>query len=621
MALLNQCSWAATDPTQLVPGQVYSFAVAVPALIATTGLAGTVLDTATAATVGWSITGPSPAPPGLGVPLTLGDDYQIVSGGLNQTNLAFVVNPSRTESFNVQPLLTVAGGATQISSIGQAGWGPITYTPMGQTAADLQPEVENLLQAALQLTTSADIIAPGAAVTLQIIQTALSAAPQIATNIVHELPDVKIRGAIGLGALIEAIIGPLTGAISSALPSSTDSVSGVVGDVANLLADALAIPLAIDVNGRKVTRTLVPLTTDLLTTVTSAPGDAQNLIGTVPIDGFLADFHLSTGVTVNWQISFDNVNFTDVNSSPEVACLSPLVNLVQTLLLLPAIVALESPSPFSPPVYLRAQLQCDLPQLGITGPNAALVTLGPLTLLRLPVVLPQIGAVFTKALDDASDGQLAMLVTDVVGARLLPSLDAVIRLLSTLSSVLDTFSKAAATLGVAANPPVGLWANLLGLGQAVRLLVALLGRIPQSNIYFQPAYQSQTGPDNISTFETCVDVGDNFAQFLPARAAIHIGVPAVYTDPKTFQSTGKWFRIAAISDVGSVSLPFLDFNNPNFIFSYFSIVKDLKGEFDKFTYPYPPFTADTDPDPGLDVTKFHNYWLEFRTGDPRQKTP
>src|SRR6266478_1358539 len=103
MALIDQCSWAFSDPTQVAQGDVFSFAVAVPPLIPAGGLVGTVLDTATAATVRWRVMDPATTPP---QPLTLGDDYQIVSGGLNQMNLAFVVNPSRTAQFSVQPVLS-----------------------------------------------------------------------------------------------------------------------------------------------------------------------------------------------------------------------------------------------------------------------------------------------------------------------------------------------------------------------------------------------------------------------------------------------------------------------------------------------------------------------------------
>ena len=220
-SLLNLCSFAHTDPAQVIAGQVYSFSIGVPATIGTTGLPGTVLGAATAATVVWRVADSSSNP------LTPGNDYQIVSGGLNQTTLAFVVNPSRTQGFTVQPVLTVAGGGGQVGSLGQSGWGAVSYTPVAANAADLQAKAVPLLQAALQLTTSANLIQPGAAVTLKVVETAMTSTPQIVTNLVHELPDVKIRGAIPLGEILKAIIGPIAGAISSALPSSTDSVSVV----------------------------------------------------------------------------------------------------------------------------------------------------------------------------------------------------------------------------------------------------------------------------------------------------------------------------------------------------------------------------------------------------------
>jgi hypothetical protein len=578
MALLDQCSWAYSDPSNVVEGQTFSFAAAVPPMVQTGGLVGTVLDTATAATIVWRVTDAALNP------LVPGDDYQIVSGGLDQMSLAFVVNPSlplRTPpipQFKVQPILTVAGGGAQVISnvpppLPNSPWLPVTYALTPPT--NLGGKAANLLKAALQLTSSADLVEPGDSVTLKVVQNAMTSAPQVVTNLVHELPEVKIRGAIPLGALVEAIIGPLAGAVSAALPSSTDSVTGEVGDVANLLAEALAIPIAIDVGGRKVTRTLAPLTTDLVTTVTSAPEDGQNLTGAVPIDNFLANFTLSPGVTATWSVTETNSDGRPVDS--QYGDLSHGLNLIKTVLLLPDVIALESlPNQVIPTlVNVTVLLQFDLPQLRLTGANAVTVPLGPVTLLRLPLVLPQVAAVFGNALGDwtSEGGQRALLTTDSVGAKLMPSLDAVIRLLSTLSSVLDTFAKAT-TLGVAADPS-GNWANLLGLGQGVRLLVALLGRIPQSKIYFQQTYPGDEGGDRVILDSETLG-NDDWNDTI--SAAIHIGVP--------YRDSGKWFRL---SDANGKD--WLDFNNPNAPFSFVSIVGNLNLNYDQSKHCFPPDTA------------------------------
>jgi len=580
MALLDQCSWAHSDPTQVVQGQVFSFAVAVPPLVATGGLVGTVLDTATAATVLWRVTDTA-TPPN---PLVLGDDYQVVSGGLDQMNLAFVVNPSRIAKFSVQPVLSVAGGGLPVVSSTPpvpAAWLPVTYTPIAKSAADLQAAAVDLLTKALQLTASADLVEPGASVTLQVVQKALTSTPQVVTNLVHELPDVKIRGVIPLGALVEAVIGPLAGAISSALPSSTDSVTGKVGDVANLLAEALAIPIAIDVGGRKVTRTLAPLTTDLVTTVTSAPGDAQNLTGAIPIDRFLADFSLgslSPGVQSSWTVS------ATPPASNYYMNLSPGLNLLETLLLLPDVVALGSPrDELAPvPVEVRVRLWFDFPQLGLTGVQ---VDLGPVTLLRLPIVLPQIAAVFRNAFDDwdKDNGQMALLSTDSFGAKLMPSLDAMIRLLSTLSSVLDTFGKGAFEVGMNAQ-----WDNLLVLGQGVRLLVAVLGRLPQNRIYFQPAYETDSDGIDRADLSNRKDQGSSWDNSI--RAVIHVGVPAV-VDPDTGGVVGRFLRVWDHDD----DQEYIDFNDPETDFSYVSILSSLYGAF-KDLKQVPPASARSSDD-------------------------
>ena len=591
MALLDQCSWAFSDPTQIAPGQVFSFAVAVPPLVTTGGLLGTVLDTATAATVVWRVTDTASSNP-----LALGDDYQIVSGALEQMNLAFVVNPSRTAKFNVQPILSVAGGGAQVVSTGAPSWGPVTYTPVARSAADLQTKAAALLKAALQLTASADLVEPGASVTLRVVQSALITTPQVVTNLTHELPDIKIRGAIPLGALVEAIIGPIVGAVSSALPSASDPLSTAEGQVASLLAEPLPIPLAFEVRGRRVTRTLAPLTTDVVTTVTSAPGDAQNLIGTVPIDRFLASFALSPGVNATWTV-------TDANGQPITTSmnLSPGLNLLQTLLLLPDVVPLgSSPAQLLPvPVNVTVHLEFDLPQLSLTGPNAVQLDLGPVPVLRLPIVLPQIAAVFQNAFDDwaGRSGQAALLSTDSLGARLMPSLDAMIRLLSTLSSVLDTFGKAAFDVGM---DTIQGWNDMLALGEGVRQLVTLLGRLPQDKIFFQPAYETDkplvTDVGNDSTLLTG-DWNDSIS------AAIHIGVPPTMDANKRF--TGRFFRLADGNGPA-----FIDFNGPNAQKKAFvSILNNLNQNF-KDIRQMPPQTA-TSNHPGDNLNDILEL-LEFR---------
>ena len=585
--ILNLCSFAHTDPAQIIAGQVYSFAVGVPAEIGTTGLPGTVLGAATAATVVWRIADSSSKP------LTPGDDYQIVSGGLNQMNLSFVVNPSRTQSFTVQPILTIAGGGGQTGSVGQPGWGPVSYTPVAANTADLQAKAAALLQTALQLTTSANLIQPGAAVTFKVVENAMTSTPQVVTNLVHELPEVKIRGAIPLGEILKAIVGPIAGAISSALPSSTDSVTGEVGDVANLLAEALAIPIAIDVGGRKVTRTLAPLTTDLVTTVTSAPDDTHNLSGTVPIDGFLASFNLSQA---NWTVvNPDGTAVENINVSPG-------LDLVRTLLLLPDIVALEvlDDQVIPAPAAVTVELQIELPQLNLTGANGVQITLGPLTILRLPLILPQMAAVFRNTLDDwnGDGGQRALLTTDSKGAKLIPSLDAMIRLLSALSAVLDTFTKEAVEAGAGT---VSTWGDILGLGEGVRLLVALLGRIPQSKIYFKPTRTDSDGVDRADLDSKTIGTDDWDDRI---SAVIHIGQYAQYNRDK--QPQGKWFRLADTNGP-----KWIDFNNPNQVFSYISIVSNLNVNYDTLKHSYPPHTADTNH-PGSNLNDILER-LEFRS--------
>lgn len=226
MALLDQCSWSYPDPTAVSVGQIYTFAVAVPPLIPAGGVGPTVLDVATAATNVWSITD------GAGKPLAPGSDYQVLAGGVDKADIAFVVNPSRSASFAVQPVLSIAGGLgfPVEHSVGAGGnWAKQTYIPKPRSTADLQSLITSSIQDAIALSPGATLLEPGATSTLRVVQKALTSVPQIVTNLVHELPEIQIRGAIPLGALVEAVVGPIVGAITSALPSSGDPATGIAG--------------------------------------------------------------------------------------------------------------------------------------------------------------------------------------------------------------------------------------------------------------------------------------------------------------------------------------------------------------------------------------------------------
>jgi hypothetical protein len=170
-----------------------------------------------------------------------------------------------------------------------------------------------------------------------------------------------------------------------------------------------------------------------------------------------------------------------------------------------------------------------------------------------------------------------------------------IRLLSTLSSVLDTFGKGAFAVGMNAE-----WDNLLVLGQGVRLLVTLLGRLPQNRIYFQPAYETDSeGVDRADLTNR-----DNGRWNNSISAVIHVGVPAVWDSDGTI--VGRFFRLWDVDG----DQEYIDFNDPDTKFSYVSILSNLDGSF-KDLKQLPPASAvssdDNDPfNDRLEVIEFRS---------------
>jgi hypothetical protein len=566
-SILEQCSFAyPPTATQVTPGTVLVFAVSVPS-----SALGLLPLAEVASTITWLVTDGA-----TGARLKPGDDYQIQSGGLNELELAFVVNPVKSGSVKVQPLLeVVAGGQTPLS----AGWNPVQYALSPAAERDLEAVVTSALTDALQLASSGTLLEPGATAALQVLPKPLTPLPQVATSILHELPSVEIRGAIPLGELVSAVIGPLGGAIGRVLPSAASALTSAEGDVAKLLAEPVAIPLAIDIDGRRVTRTLEPLTTQLAPTVTSDPSDPMNLTGAVPVNGFLAQFGLSSTTAATWSV-------TSPKETPVSANLSPNLNLLQTLLLRPAVKPPGATDLAPTPVDVTVTLEFDLPALQITDLS---VKLGPVRLLRLPLVLPQFVAVFVNAFDDYSKSisdQKILLSTDSLGAVLMPSLDAVTRVLSTLSSVLDTISQVVSSVVAGNDPNRAYWEPLLTLGQGVNLIVGLLGSIPAGARYYQPVYTAQ-GSKTLNG-----DWDDSIS------ALIHVGVPA--------DEAGQvYFRLSDSNGTDSVEV-----NSPRSATKeqYICVLADFNTQFEDIVQ-YPGGTAwsnepNTNPNDRLEILNF-----------------
>lgn len=409
MPYISNCFWTYPTTSTVPVGQVLGFEVVVPPPSTVVGsvfpLSGT--------SISWSLQDTD------ATPLVLGVDYHIIEGGLTSRQLSVVFKPPASDKrIEIVPQLSLfyAGAAPETSS----------FTPQTFTLQAVTPDAISLVQSqiasAISLTTENSIIEPGVAAVLSIAPKNVLDIPQVVTSILHETPEVSIRGTIPLDNIIQAFLSPITSAIGQFIPSNRSIVSEAAAQVRSLLGGLFTVPIAVDVLGHKVTKTLTPLGAPQIPLLAASP-DGQALSGVVPIGSWPAGFS-TTGVT--WEVTDENKNSIVYND------LSPGVNLVKSFLLRPAIVPMstETGAMAPTPITVKATLQIDvgIPEVTIEGPQPVsriTIELPELTLQRLPLPLPQIAAVFRHALDDVDNAadQRVYLTCDQQTAPFISSVD------------------------------------------------------------------------------------------------------------------------------------------------------------------------------------------------------
>lgn len=471
MPFISSCFWTYPTTPNVPAGQVLGFEVVVPPPSSVVGgvfpLSGT--------SVSWSLQDAA-TPANTLVP---GVDYHVVEGDLTSLRLSVVFKPPASDKqVKVVPILSLfyAGAAPEVS----------TFAPQTFTLKPVTPDAISLaksqLAGAISLTTENSIIEPGVPAVLSIAPKNVLDIPQVVTSVLHETPEVKIRGAIPLDNIIQAFLSPVTAAVGQFVPGSKSVVSEAAKQARRLLGGLFTVPVAIDVLGDKLTKTLAPLGAPQIPLLSASP-DGQSLTGVVPIGSWPASFS-TTGVT--WQV-------TEGGAATVYNDLSPGVNLLKSFLLRPAIVPMSTatgamnPTPVTVTATLNISIDTD-------PPSPISIQLPSLTLQRLPLPLPQIAAVFRHALNDldkAAD-QRVYLTCDNQTAPFISSVDDCLNLINSLTSVLNKVIAVATTLGAD-------WADFLNLAGAFGVLADRVGRISVSPsnpgyIYFQPCLSAGPGP-------------------------------------------------------------------------------------------------------------------------------
>lgn len=506
---INDCFWVYPTPGTIAPGTPLTFQVVVPPsnvaiLPGTTPTVETVFPVSGSA-VSWVLTDV-----GTSSPLEEGEDYRILEGSLSSPLLSVVFKP-RDRVVSVVPKLTLFHAPSlpatpenpEVSS-----WPGEQYT---LTAPSGTATVESLLMDALTLTARANIIEPGVPATLQVVPRSPTDIPQVVTQILHEQPTVQIRGAIPLGDVIDAVMGPIGGLLGAVTPSAKATFDSGEQDVKKLLADALSLPIAVNVEGQRIVQTLVPSGVPTIAMLSQGAPGSDTISGIVPIGQWQSKVATTA---VDWTL------MQPAMSAPH-QDLSPGINLLKSFLLLPDFIDLVQPQAPTP-VTATAQVTFSIdPE--IFGASTLSVTLPPLALLRVPLPIPRVGAVFKFSFDDVANApsQIAYVVTDSTTGAAIPSLDDLLQLLRRLAGTLNAF----AALADLSQPG---FSDITRYSLTVSVLLNQLGhiRVPDG-ITYRPIWEDSSGAFPTITIGDDDDDDDDHPTWNNAIAAIvSIGLPA-----------------------------------------------------------------------------------------------
>jgi hypothetical protein len=273
------------DPGPLSAGQAIALSVVIPSTVPLGTIPAPVVQMPVTATVEWDFgnAGGEQVPP----------LYKILEGSLWSTALVVAFDPTdlktQTVDINLSVTVTVAGVSQTVS----------TRDTPPKTAPGLMPFIftfpEYVTKAAdfdaLQVVGPVAALSPGVPGGLELTQ-AVQQVAGVLTSITNEIPDLKLRGAIPIGALLQGGFST----VESVVGSISGSVAGVVGDVADLLGDNPVLPLALDIQGSRILRSYTPDPTAVAGQLQDGPAGVVNQ---VPVGSWLMDLP----ITVQWTVT------------------------------------------------------------------------------------------------------------------------------------------------------------------------------------------------------------------------------------------------------------------------------------------------------------------------------
>ncbi len=412
-----------------------------------------------------------------------GIDYQVLDGSLDEPVLQVVFKPVASRTVDITPTVTLLTAALQYAPSTNS-LPPLSYGL--QTLSSAEGLVDDLINKVLCLTTPNTIINPGETAVLNVLPRQAAHVPQLATSVVHDVPSVTIRGAIPLDSLVEALLGPAAG-FSKFATGGKVNLEGALTEVRQLLQEPLAIPIALDIQGQRLATTLTAIGVPELPTLTSTPGESGHYEGFLPVGSWQSQFSIAS---VTWTLTDSSGNKVSA------ADLSQGVDFLKTYVLMPDVVDMTNWGAISTPhpVTVTAALAVSV-DTSVFGTDTITVTLGPLTLQRVPLPVPPIAALFTNVIDELPDAgdepQYCCVAVPNELNDLVSCYDDFIKVTTRVSSVLNNL--------VAVMRPAGLaQADITDAATALSTLLDEVGRLDPANVLFVPMMVPGGGPTTLT---------------------------------------------------------------------------------------------------------------------------
>ncbi|KAM3422673.1 hypothetical protein BST61_g160 [Cercospora zeina] len=202
-----------------------------------------------------------------------------------KTVLKFVV-PSWSTVFNPNKGSPPSWQGTTLTNAGTDLFADVTSSTVNPTL---------FLRNMFEIAASNLAPSPGTAVDLLLTpKEAVSSVPRIVQSVVEQTPKVQIQAGIDVANYFKGLFRSLDAVLPVDFSSMDPKVTAVGLDVAQVLNSALSIPLAASINGRTISKTMIPNVREMLPSFETVSGPLSGLAGIVSIGNLVGKITATT---------------------------------------------------------------------------------------------------------------------------------------------------------------------------------------------------------------------------------------------------------------------------------------------------------------------------------------